>query len=203
MRKYFYKIVLLLACFGVTICEAQVNTADTTLKKVDTNTVAAAPAETATDTIVATQKKAFEPNPKKAGMYSALLPGAGQFYDHKYWKIPVIYAGIATAVYFIQYNYSKYSDYHTAYINRISNPYYTDKYSNVYSITDIKTLQDDYKKYLDLTVLATGIGYVLQILDAVVYAYLKNFDVSRDISFHMHAIPTEAGTTAGLVVYFK
>ena len=136
-------------------------------------------------------------------MYSALLPGAGQFYNRQYWKVPVVYAGAATIAYFIKTNSDKYNDYHTAYVNRIANPYVADKYTGIYSIDNLKALQDDYKKYLDLSVLAAGVGYILQVMDAVVYAYLKNFDVSRDISFHMRTVPTTEGATVGLVMNFK
>jgi hypothetical protein len=178
----------------------QAQTADST-KATDTAKVAVMQQ---TDTVAATiRKKMFEPNPKKAGMYSALLPGAGQFYNRQYWKIPVIYAGVVTAGYFIKYNADKYNNYHVAYVQRVANPYITDKYTGIYSTDNLKTLQDDYKKYVDLTVLAAGVGYILQVMDAVVYAYLKNFDVSRDISFHMRAIPTTEGATIGIAMNFK
>lgn len=191
---------------------AQVNVADTNMLKIVADSTVTAKTETTAETpIVRTleparviyKKEPFQPNPKKAGMYSALLPGAGQFYNKQYWKIPVIYAGLATAAYFIEFNLSKYNDYHTAYVSRISNPYYTDKYTGLYSTDNLKTLQDDYKRFLDLTVLATGVGYILQIVDAVVYSYLRNFDVSPDISLHMGPVQTPEGGAVGFVMHFK
>ncbi|MBA3829452.1 MAG: hypothetical protein H0X33_10990 [Taibaiella sp.] len=152
---------------------------------------------------LAVKKGPFQPNPKKAGMYSALLPGAGQYYNRQYWKIPVIYVGLGVAGYFFLDNLHNYQNYHTAYIGRLGNQYIVDKYTNIYTTANLKQLQDDYQRYLDLTVLFTGVGYVLQILDAVTFAYLKNFDVSRDISMRIYPAATPHGAGIGLVMNFK
>jgi Family of unknown function (DUF5683) len=171
-------------------------TADTT----KTNT-AALP----TDTIPVTPVKEgpFQPNPKKAGMYSAILPGLGQLYNKQYWKVPVVYAGLAVATYFIVENLTNYQSYRQAYVNRINNPNYIDQYTNIYSESQLDQLQNDYSKYLDITVLITGIGYALQILDAVTAAHLKNFDISRDISMKMRPVVFPSGAGVGLVMNFK
>lgn len=145
----------------------------------------------------------FQPNPKKAGMYSSILPGLGQLYNRQYWKIPVVYAGGAIATYFIVQNLNNYDTYRKAYIGRINNPYPTDQFTRIYSTDQLKQLQDDYQKYLDLTVLFSGIGYALQVVDAVVSAHLKNFDMSRDISFKVRPVALPSGVGVGLVVNFK
>jgi len=61
------------------------------------------------------QVQTQEHSPKKASLYSAILPGSGQYYNEKYWKIPVIYVGLAAALYSANQNQSKYTDYHQAY----------------------------------------------------------------------------------------
>ena len=58
--------------------------------------------------------------PKKAGMYSALLPGAGQVYTKKYWKVPIIYAGLITSAYYIKENHDLYDIYKQTYLNRLN-----------------------------------------------------------------------------------
>jgi Family of unknown function (DUF5683) len=150
------------------------------------------------------KSKPWQPNPKKAGLYSAIIPGMGQIYNRQYWKVPVIYAGITIAGYFIVNNLDKYQSYRKAYINRINNPNYKDQYTGIYDDpTQLQQLQNEYNKYLDLAVLFTGIGYALQVVDAVTSAHLKNFDISRDISLHMKPVAVPNGLGLALVVNFK
>jgi len=164
-----------------------------TLKLTDIDTTAA----------LVPKKGIFQPNPKKAGLYSAIVPGLGQLYNRQYWKIPVIYVGIGVAAYFIQDNLNNYNSYHNAYVGRISNPNAVDKYTNIYTTDNLKQLQNDYEKYLDLTILFTGVGYIVQVIDAVTYAYLKNFDISRDLSMRIQPVATPNGAALGLVFNIK
>lgn len=145
----------------------------------------------------------FQPNPKKSGMYSALLPGMGQIYNRQYWKAPVIYAGLAVAGYFFVDNLNNYRDYRKAYIGRTNNPYPTDKYVGIYSTDQLQQLQNDYNRFLDLTVLFTTLGYALQVIDAITSAHLKNFDISRDISMRVAPVANPQGLGLGLVMNFK
>jgi hypothetical protein len=145
----------------------------------------------------------FTPNPKKAGLYSSIVPGLGQLYNHEYWKVPVVYAGIGIAAYFVSHNLNNYQSYRQAYIGRINNPNPTDKYVNIYTTTQLQQLQGDYSKYLDLTVLFTFIGYSLQVMDAVTSAHLKNFDISRDISMRLMPTLVPNGGGMAMVVNFK
>ncbi len=145
----------------------------------------------------------FQPNPKKAGLYSAILPGLGQLYNRQYWKIPVVYVAIGVAGYFISNNLNNYRSYRQAYINRINNPNYIDQYTNIYSPSQLQQLQNDYSKYLDLTVLFSGIGYMLQVVDAITSAHLKNFDISRDITMHLKPVVFPTGLGIGVAMNFK
>lgn len=147
----------------------------------------------------------YQPNPKKSGMYAAIFPGLGQAYNHQYWKIPIVYAGFGIAGYFIVKNSTEYQSFRKAYIGRLPpNSNFTDEYVGIYDGAQLKQLQDERKKYLDMTVLFTGIGYFVQILDAITSAHLKNFDISRDISMHMQpvAMPYN-GVGLALVMNFK
>jgi hypothetical protein len=134
----------------------------------------------------------FQPIPKKAGLYSALFPGSGQIYNRQYWKVPILYAGFGVAGYFIATNYSNYNKYRTAYIAVIDSDPNTIS-TELYGQADLKQLQDQYKQWVDLTVLFTSLGYMLQVMDAVVFAHLKNFDISPDISLKMRPMAMPNG----------
>lgn len=171
----------------------------------DSSTVAGAqttPASHMADTIPAVKTHKFQPNPKKAGLYSALLPGMGQLYNRQYWKLPVVYVGVGAAGYFFFKNLNDYQSYRKAYIGRINNNNPTDQYVGIYSQDQLRQLQDDANKYLDLTILLSAVGYTLQVLDAVTSAHLKNFDISRDISLRVRPVITPQGAGMGLVMNF-
>lgn len=169
----------------------------------DTTVAAEAPARAplvyTPDTIV-TKPGPFQPVPKKSGLYSAILPGMGQLYNRQYWKIPVIYAGVAAAGYFLIDNTNQYRKYRKVYIARLQNDFSD---GLPYQTAEIKTLQDAYKKYLDMTVLITALGYTIQVLDAVTFAHLKNFDVSKDISMRMSPVVVPGGIGLGLTFHLK
>ena len=186
---------------------------DTSLNNIIRDTVGQKRSEPDTDQVVmssaadstpllAAKKGPFQPNPKKSGLYSALLPGLGQLYNRQYWKVPLVYGAMGVAVYFIIDNENNYQSYRKAYIGRINNPNPTDQYVNRYSTDQLQQLQNDYSKYLDLTALLTAIGYALQVMDAVTSAHLKNFDISRDISMHVSPVALPNGIGLGLVMNF-
>lgn len=136
-------------------------------------------------------KPKFAPDPKKAGLYSALIPGMGQIYNKQYWKASVIYVGLSVATYFIIKNSNDYNRYRKAYVSRLSNnPNNKDEFTGILSTDAIKQYQDDAKKYLDMTVLFTVIGYAGQVMEAIAAAHLHNFDVSKDLSLHISPIVT-------------
>lgn len=145
----------------------------------------------------------FQPNPKKSALYSAILPGAGQLYNRQYWKIPIVYAGVGVAVYFLVDNTNRYQRYRAAYIARITNSNVQDEFTGKYSEQDLQVLQSTYRKYLDMTMLFTGIGYTLQVMDALAFAHLKNFDVSKDISMRFQPVALPNGDPGlGIVMRF-
>ena len=147
----------------------------------------------------------FQPNPKKAGLYAAILPGLGQVYNRQYWKIPIVYAVMGTTGYFVANNLTNYRKYRKAYVGRLTDPNYRDEFSELNvgdQIAYVKQIQDDYSKNLNISVLLTGVGYFLQVLDAITGAHLKNFDMSRDISMHVQPVAMPNGIGMGLVMNF-
>ncbi len=152
--------------------------------------------------IIDTTKKfrfrTHNPIPKRAGMYSAILPGLGQLYNGQYWKIPVIYAGIGVSAYYFAYNLTNYNSYRKAYID-----YPNDTYGAKYTQSQLQQIRDDFERYLDFTVLLAGAGYMIQILDAVAAAHLKDFDISRDLSLKMRPVVLPNGIGFGLVLNVK
>ena len=150
-----------------------------------------------------TPKERFQPIPKKAILYSAILPGLGQVYNRQYWKVPIIYAGMAAAFIAYDFNSSRYETYKKAYIARIdNNPSTTDEFVGLYTDANLKTLQDSYKRFADMTILLTAVGFAIQSLDALTAAHLKNFDVSKDISFRFSPTVLPSGQI-GIAMIFK
>ncbi len=122
-------------------------------------------------------------SPKKATILSAVLPGAGQVYNKKYWKVPVLYAGFATLGYFIKYNNDEYEVFKDAFVARVDGDESTvDDYVGIYSDQDLQRLKDFYRRNRDLSIVGISLLYVLNIVDASVDAHLFYFEVSDDIS---------------------
>ncbi len=138
-------------------------------------TVKAKPAGDPRDTIA---KPAQVKSPRKAFLLS-LLPGAGQFYNDKYWKIPVIYAAFAGLGYLVAYNNQNYQFYKNTEKTWIQNN--PGQESSAYFIF-VQTSKNDYLHSRDLDIIGMAAVYVLNLIDATVDAHLHTFDVSKDLS---------------------
>jgi len=125
-----------------------------------------------------------EHSPKKAALYSAVLPGLGQAYNKKYWKIPIVYTGIGITAYSIWFNNYYFKDLRTAYeIRTDGNPETIDDYIDILPLeSQLIQYAQFYKKNLDVSVLILAGVWLLNIVDAVVDAHLYNFDISDDLS---------------------
>ena len=123
---------------------------------------------------------------KKASIYSAILPGSGQVYNKKYWKTPIRYLGIGTALYAAKWNQNEYLHYRKAFEYRTDNNDNTiDEYEDRYTETNLITIKNYYRKNRDLSyIVAAGI-YLLNIIDASVDAHLFNFQINDDLSFNI------------------
>lgn len=128
-----------------------------------------------------TVKEPYNPlAPSKAAFYSAVVPGLGQAYNKKYWKIPIIYAGMATAIYFYIDNNNNYHDYRDAYKRRLAG-YSDDEYQGISNETLIRAQRTSRRNRDTSMAIAVGI-YLLNIIDANVDAHLRQFNVSDDLS---------------------
>ncbi|TVR77031.1 MAG: hypothetical protein EA412_12140 [Chitinophagaceae bacterium] len=131
-------------------------------------------------------KEAPSHSPARAAFLSAVLPGAGQVYNRKYWKLPIIYAGFAGLGYSIYFNAGEYRNFRNAILTRLDdNPDTTDPYEDIYTTENLITLKNYYRRNLDISVVASILLYALNIIDATVDAHLFEFDVSDDLSLQL------------------
>ncbi|GAP67677.1 hypothetical protein BA6E_101120 [Bacteroidales bacterium 6E] len=139
-------------------------------------------------------------SPKKAAIYSAVLPGLGQAYNRKYWKIPLVYGGFAAFGYFIDWNNDNYRISKNAYLDLTdtdenTNSFMNLKYIEYYDLTNptmVERLkdglikrQDYYRRNRDLLVILTVAFYGLNIIDASVDAHFFDWDISDDLTMNL------------------
>ncbi len=127
--------------------------------------------------------------PTKASFYSALLPGLGQAYNKKYWKLPIVYGAIGTSLYFYINNNKKYNNYRDAYKRRLQG-FNDDEYQYLDNSRLIQA-QRFYQRNRDLSLLVTVAFYVLNIVDANIDAHLAQFNVNDKLSFQPEVYPNE------------
>jgi hypothetical protein len=127
-------------------------------------------------------------SPVKATLLSTFIPGAGQIYNRKYWKVPLIYGGSATFIYFVGVNNSLYKKYTNLYEQKIAfeesdgETYIDPIYENVSSET-LRRERENWRRNRDLNYIGIGFLYILQIIDANVDAHLFEYDISDDLTF--------------------
>lgn len=130
-------------------------------------------------------------NPKKATLLSMALPGLGQAYNGKYWKIPIIYAGLGTTGYMALYNRSEYRKFKAAYQYKVFNlpgdP--PNEYANLYTADQLRVQRDFYRRNMEFNYILAGVVYVLNMVDAAVDAHLSAFDISDDLSLQLAPQP--------------
>ena len=138
--------------------------------------------------------------PKRAALYSAILPGAGQVYTKKYWKVPIIYGGLITSAYYINESNDLYQLYKSTYLNRLEGDF-SDNLN--YSDSDLRTLTDHYRRNREVSALLFTLTYVLNIVDASVNAHLFDYDVSDDLSLHIQPMYFSKENATGLSLSFN
>lgn len=163
-------------------------------------------------------QKMFVPKPTKALWLSLVLPGAGQIYNRKYWKLPIIYGGFLGCAYALTWNQMMYRDYSQAYLDIMDDDPNTKSYLDMlpprYDITGredqfkaiFKRKKDFYRRYRDLSAFCFIGVYLLSVVDAYVDAQLSEFDISPDLSMKVEpaVIGTPrlmGGTTSGRAAY--
>lgn len=127
---------------------------------------------------------ASEHSPKKAAILSACLPGAGQIYNKKYFKAPIIFAGFGTALYASQWQREQYHHFRDEY-KKMVDTNQVSIYEGIRSEAYLKDARDYHKKWMEISYIAMGVIYALQILDANVDAHLMSFDVGDDLSMQV------------------
>lgn len=130
---------------------------------------------------------------KRATLYSMVLPGLGQAYNKKYWKIPVIYAGIGGLLYMNIQNGNEYRRWHEAYLYKVNKDTYPidNDLVDKYDATQLKSQSDYYRRNMELTYIIGSLLYILNMVDATVDAHLFNYDISDDLTFRFIQAPLE------------
>jgi hypothetical protein len=155
-------------------------------------------------------KTAYDPlAPQRAAFYSAALPGLGQAYNKRYWKIPVIYAGMATGVYFYLQNDQDYDRFRNAYKRRLAgftdDEFYGDNEEPNISNQRLIDAQKTAQKNKDISIIVSLAFYLLNIIDANVDAHLRQFNVSNDLSLKpaLDFNPVNAQSNYGLSFTYR
>lgn len=124
-------------------------------------------------------------SPKKASLLSAALPGAGQFYNKKYWKIPIVYIGYGALIYSAGFNSRFYRLYKNELISRQQNTGNLNLELERYSDANLDELQSFYRRNRDLSYIGMALLYMINIVDATVDAHLFDFDMSDNLSLRI------------------
>lgn len=161
------------------------------------------------DTVAVLRHKVmFSPSPKGAVIRGAIVPGWGQVYTHKYWKLPLVYTALGTAGYFVGINYWSYQQTRMGIAKRLDADPSNDAASIIvrdfnykqYDIAgqpteDLFKVKAYFRHNLDLSVIGFAAVYMLTLVDANVSAHLYNFNMSEDLSLSPHIGPTSIGFT--------
>ena len=150
-------------------------------------------------------------SPRTAAIRSAIIPGWGQVYNKKYWKVPIVYGALGTTAYIFVDNIKWYNRLRYAY--RVVYNKDTANYVNVHprlsayvefnDANGLRTNRDEFRRNIDLSVLVFILFWGLNVVDASVDAHLKSFDVSPDLSLHLKRGYSEMAQTHGLSLVLK
>ncbi len=150
------------------------------------------------------EKDTIDPlTPARAAFYSAILPGLGQAYNKKYWKIPLVYAALGTGIYFFIDNTNEYNKYRDVYKRRLAG--FTDDEFQGISDEALIRAQKTLRKNREISLLVTAGIYALNIIDANVDAHLLQYNVDENLALQPHFKMNEwdASTNLGLTLNFK
>jgi len=152
----------------------------------------------------------WRPNPKKALWLALVIPGGGQIYNRKYWKLPIVYGGFVGCAYAMNWNNMMYKDYAQAYLDIMDDDPNTQSYNKFMHLgrridssneerykSLFKKRRDRYRRYRDLSFFVMVGVYVISVIDAYVDAELSEFDISRDLSMKVRPaiIPSNGALT--------
>lgn len=151
-------------------------------------------------------KKVWVPNPTKATWLALVIPGGGQIYNRKYWKLPIFYGGFAGCAYALTWNGKMYKDYSAAYKDAMNGNMQSSSITDLlppgYTISEsqlkelLRKRKDTYRRYRDLSIFAFIGVYLLSVIDAYVDAELSNFDITPDLSMRVEPTVINNSTTS-------
>ncbi|HMO34311.1 MAG TPA: DUF5683 domain-containing protein [Lacibacter sp.] len=148
-------------------------------------------------------------SPRKATIRSAILPGWGQVYNKKYWKVPIVYGALGTCVGFFFYNRTEYIAARDAYRYKVdndpSNDFLIDPRFRPVDAEAIRRYRNDVRQNVDYSVLAFLVCWGLNVVDATVDGHLKSFEVGENLSMRIHPSyqPQTRQSSIGLVFTFQ
>lgn len=150
--------------------------------------------------------KIIKYSPTKAGLYSAILPGLGQYYNKKYWKIPIVWGAIGTGVGITIWNQNQYNRYRNAFVSQLNG--LSHEFSDISGITKetLGRAQAQAKRQRDYAIAITSLVYILNIMDAVVDAHLYEQRHDPDLAIKPTVIYdqfAEANAKAGLSLSYR
>jgi hypothetical protein len=150
-------------------------------------------------------------NPRKALLYAAVVPGLGQIYNKKYWKLPLVYGGMFALGYAINFYQDGYTTYKAKLYYNLENGYEGDNDVNIpagdtYTTANYRKIVDQYKRERDFMIILMGGVYLLQMVDAHVDAHLKEFDLNPKLKLTVTPTVEQSdliGKTSGVSVLLK
>lgn len=156
------------------------------------------------------QKKEINPlRPSKAAFYSAILPGLGQVYNKRYWKVPIVIGAITGGVLVYDFNNRQYNRYRDAFKRRLAgftdDEFFGSGTEPTISSDGLIRAQDQFRRNRDLATLVTVAIYILNIIDANVDAHLLQFNVDENLALrpHFQYNPLEDSSDLGVTIDFK
>lgn len=204
MRILFFFVCSLFAC---TLAAQQ---PDTLAPVLDTASVSAASATLAPERKPGFVRRFFSkdyPNPRKAAFLSLALPGAGQLYNKRWWKVPIVYGVLGGLLYLELDNLAEYHRLRDSYKLLVDDDPNTNPTEVPYSLLDAtstKRYRDQWRRYVEQSSLALGLAYILTATEAFVDAHLSRFDVSDDLTLRFTPkatpLPSGSGVAFGLGV---
>ena len=148
-------------------------------------------------------------DPRKALLYAAVLPGLGQIYNKKYWKLPLVWGGMFAIGYAINFYQDGYTEYKAKLYFNLENGCVTDDCiypGDSYSTANYRRIVDEYKRERDFMIILMGGVYLLQIIDAHVDAHLKEFDLNPKLQMSVRPTVEQnelIGRQSGISIVLK
>lgn len=203
---WFRNILLILSCLAVSGLAMAQQEDMTTGPKTDSVPVKKATYKNRYDSLFQNH------SPRKAAIRSAILPGLGQIYNKKYWKLPIVYGalGVSGGIFF--YNLKNYKDTRFAYrvkynmrVNRTDSALFSSIKTQLQPLSEesLRFYRNQYRRDIDYSALIFLLLWGLNVVDATVDAHLKSFDVSPDLSLRIRPGYSELAQTSGLSLVLR